>query len=507
MGEARRDPYRATVVVIGAGPAGLAAASAAARSGETVILLDAGARFGGQYWRHSAHEDAPGAPAPPWHHSWSTYTALRDQVHAAIGAGRLRHVASTQVYALSRSADGTFEVHTATVEEAGSGPQELAVVRAETVVLATGAYDRQLPVPGWTLPGVMAAGGVQAFIKVQHTVPGSRVLLAGTGPFLVAAASSVLSAGGTVVAVCESSDLTRWAPGGASAALIPSTWAEGAQYAAQLARHRVPYLRRRVVTEIRGRHRVESVLTQQVGPQGVPVPGTERIIENVDTVGLGWGFTTQSELMLQAGVDTRMDIDGSLVGVVDRYQASSVPGLYLAGEVTGVTGAVGAVAEGRIAGAAAAAHAGAQPMHLRRSDTLARARHRLFARAMHRAHPAPTGWEAWATHEMTVCRCEDVTYAEIIAAREDLALADPRSLKGETRAGMGPCQGRMCGFAVACIARSAQDAPVGLHESVRQVSARPLSLPIALGALAGMAEDADDEFPPPTPASPTRGQS
>jgi D-hydroxyproline dehydrogenase subunit alpha len=475
----------AAVVVIGGGPAGLAAAAEAARLCDDVVLIDAGPRLGGQFWRHGAKDELPGAPAPRWHHGWSTYQALRADVEAAVGAGRLRLLTSTHVTALDVRTDRGITAHLAPTPEDLSASPPPRSLEAGTVVLCPGAYDRQLPVPGWTLPGVMAAGGVQAFVKVQERAPGRRVLLAGTGPFLLAAAASVLEAGGEVVAICESGDLTGWIPRGICGALVPGKGLEGARYTALLARRRVPYLRRQVVSRILGEQRVEAVEISRADHRGAPRAGTARRLEGVDVVGLGWGFVPQAELLLQAGAATRLDVDGSLVGVVDADQASSVPGLFLAGEITGVTGASGAVAEGRLAGRAAAGRAVGRSPGASRRDLAARARHRLFARAMHHAHPAPDDWRDAADEDTVVCRCEEVTLGVLTAAREELHAEDPRTLKGVTRAGMGMCQGRICGAAMLCLGAAAS-----AHEAARGVAGRPLALPLTVGALAE-----DDDIP------------
>ena len=152
------------------------------------------------------------------------------------------------------------------------------------------------------------------------------------------------------------------------------------EYAAVFARHRIPYRTRSIVTEVLGRDRTSGVRTAKVDADGRIRPGTERVYDDVDVVGFGWGFTPQLELPLSLGAETRLDVDGSLVGVVDERQESSVPGLFLAGEVTGVGGAALAVLEGFAAGTAAAGKPGiadvAEP-----SPTAARqaARHRRFA--------------------------------------------------------------------------------------------------------------------------------
>lgn len=468
------------IAIVGAGPAGLAAAAEAAAAGASAALIDMNARLGGQYWRHAPADDEPGAPAPRWHHGWGTYASLAKAVRAGEANGRIHHLAETHVWAIDRVADG-FELQVARTAEAceSGGHQQLSGVRARRLILATGAYDRQLPVPGWDLPGVMAAGGIQAFIKVQGVAPGRRVVLAGTGPFLLAAANSVLQAGGEVAAIVESSTLTRWFPRGALGALVPSKGPEGAQYAAALVKNRVPYLTQHAVTEVIGNGSVTGVRVAKLNAQGAPQPGTERTFSGVDLVGFGWGFTPQTELITQLGAQSRLDVDGSPVGVVDQHLESTVPGLFLAGELTGVKGAAGAVADGRIAGRAAAK---AAP---RRRDLATRARHAAFAQAMHRAHPVPDGWSEWLTDHTTICRCEEVRYAEVRSAITELHSHDPRRMKGSTRVGMGFCQGRICGFAAQCLTNQVHgnDAAAAVT-SAEHVSKRPLALPIELGKLA-----------------------
>lgn len=473
------------IAVIGAGPAGLAAAAEAAQAGSTVALIDMNPRLGGQYWRHGAADEAPGAAAPRWHHGWQRYLRLAGAVEDAVAAGRIRRVLQTHVWAADRAGED-FSLHLARIAEAtgAGGRQATSTLTAARVIVAAGAHDRHLPIPGWTLPGVMAAGGIQAFIKVQQTAPGRRAVLAGTGPFLLAAAHSVLQAGGEVAAVVETSSLTAWVPGGALGALVPSKGIEGAEYAAAMLRARVPYLMRHAVVRILGDDRARGVVIARVDARGHAIAGTERTYEGIDLVGLGWGFTPQVELLEQLGVRTRLDVDGSLVGVVDRDLRSSVPGVFLAGEVTGVAGAAGAVADGKIAGRAAAGRAP------RPADRATRERHQAFARQMHQAHPVPEGWEGWLENDTLVCRCEEVRADEAIAALEDLELRDPRSLKGATRVGMGLCQGRICGLAAQCLSRAAGPEALG---HARDVARRPLALPVELGALAGSGDDGTDE--------------
>lgn len=489
------------VAVVGAGPAGLAAAGEAARAGADVLLVDAGEQFGGQYWRHPA---AASSDVTRFHHGWRTYLELARAVEAGVEAGAITHLSSTHVWSVApRSgqeqtapAGGPnlgFILNTVPVPEVHddggqTGSKQFA---AHALVLCPGAYDRQLPVPGWTLPGVMAAGGVQAFIKTQGLAPGRRVILGGTGPFLLSAAASVLHAGAEVAGVCESADLTGWFPRGAAAALVPSKGAEGAEYAALLARHRVPYWRRSVITAVHGEDRVSAVTVSRVDEGGRPVAETARRIDDVDVVGLGWGFVPQAELLVQLGAETRIDVDGSLVGVVEKTQAASLPGLYLAGEITGVAGATAAVVEGRVAGRAAAGEA--RPCG--RGERFQRAAHRRFAHAMHHAHPMPEAWSSWLEEDTIICRCEEVPWGDVRHAVEELQATDPRSLKSSTRTGMGWCQGRICGTASSCLKdEGTNSGGHGEQTGLADVAKRPLALPVTFEDLA-----AEDGNPPGAP--------
>ena len=467
------------VAVVGAGPAGLAAAGAAVAQGARVAVVDAAEQPGGQFWRHRS--ETAGAPDDgAFHHGWGEYLALRTAFDAGIASGGISYFPSTSVW-MARRLGGTpehpgrFALELAPAHGGGSAP--VPSIRAARLVLATGGYDRQLPVPGWDLPGVMAAGGIQAFVKQNGMLPGRRFVIAGTGPFLLPVAANIVQAGGAVAAVCESASLTGWLPRAHRAAGVPAKALEGAEYAWAFLRHRIPYRIRTVITEILGDGRVEAVRTARVSGAGGVVPESERLIEGVDGVGLGWGFTPQLELPVQLGASTRVDVDGSLICDVDAHGRSSVPGLFLAGELTGVGGAVLAVLEGRITGRSAGAEAvsgAAGPVAP--GEQRAVARQRGFAEAMHLAHPIPAGWQDRLTESTVVCRCEEVSAGALLDARSELAAEDLRTEKGVTRAGMGWCQGRVCGFAVSCL--SGGDAQGSLSTSAK----RPVAQPLPLGA-------------------------
>lgn len=454
---------RYDLAIIGAGPAGLSAAVAAGRAGLSVVVIDNGMHIGGQYWRHRL--DPKGAcPVRENHHDWPEFLALRTEF---LGQEKIHHFCHTTVW-MAEKGDG-FVLHT--VPNTSASPGITARICARNLLLATGAVDRQLPIPGWDLPGVMSAGGVQAFLKSNGSPPGKRIILAGTGPFLAAVASGVMRRGAKVAAVVEASHLSTWIPHLGPAAFLPAKMKEATGYIGDFLRYRVPYLQRHVITAIHGSSRVEGVSVAKVDRRG-QVLSRHRRDYQVDTVGLGWGFTPSIELAVSLGVATTVDIDGSLICLVDETgQSTTVPRLYLAGELTGVGGAMLAVAEGK---RAVASLLGEEiPRNVTRTISYLTA----FSRAMHHAHPLPPGWQKRLPDDTLVCRCEEVRAGEIRQASRQLRAGDARSSKLFTRAGMGWCQGRICGSAVACMA---SDDAESYRSSLQSAARRPLAAPIPL---------------------------
>lgn len=474
------------VAVVGAGPAGLAAAVEAAAAGLHVALVDSAGQPGGQFWRH--YDERYARPADSaGHHGWPVFTRLRDRLRDLRAAGRVRYLPGHQVWLATRDEDGTFTLRTTPTVDAGPG----TTLTARALILCTGGYDRQLPVPGWDLPGVMAAGGVQALLKGQRTLAGRRAVVAGTGPFLLPVATGLAAAGATVAAVAEANGTLGWLRDPMGAASVPGKGVEAVQYAALMARHRIPYRTRTVITEILGENRVEAVRLGAADRDGRPYGPVREVA--ADLVALGWGFTPSLELPLMLGAATRKDVDGSLVVTVDPFQRCDVPGLYVAGEATGVGGAVLARQEGRMAALALARSLGrpADPAsmgRLRRSIV----RGRRFAAAMHRTYPVPRAWTEWLRDRTLVCRCEEVSYGDLRRAHDDLGAEDPRTLKMLARPGMGWCQGRVCGFATAGIAAclSRRDTTA---DDLRPMSTRSLAAPVPLGELAALTEDDVEE--------------
>ncbi|MGO4535878.1 FAD-dependent oxidoreductase [Leifsonia sp. 2MCAF36] len=476
------------LAVIGAGPAGLSAAIEAADRGLPVVLIDSGDQTGGQYWRHpdERHLANFSRPESAGHHHWGHYEHLRAQLRRAVSEGRIEYLPGRQVWRVDRAADA-FQLRTTPVVGVDAVPPIRRAVLASRIVLATGAYDRQLPVSGWTLPGVMAAGGVQALLKANQVAAGRRAVVAGTGPFLLSVAAGLAEAGVEVVAVCDANALTRWARTPLRALQEPGKLMEGLGYAATFARHRIPLRTRTVVTEIRGDGRVAQAVTSRVDGSGRIRPGTERILD-VDLVATGWGFTPQLELAVGLGLQTRVDVDSSLVAVADPDQRSSVAGVYVAGEVTGIGGALQSSAEGRLAALTAAADAGL-PADARSRSRLRRriARGRRFAVGMHAASPVPAQWSTWLTPETVVCRCEEVSAQEVRSTVRSLAADDARDVRVTARPGMGMCQGRVCGFALSCLV-SAETGRPSEAADLASLATRSIGTPLRIADLAELAD-------------------
>jgi NADPH-dependent 2,4-dienoyl-CoA reductase/sulfur reductase-like enzyme len=349
---------------------------------------------------------------------------------------------------------------------------------------------------------VLTAGAAQALVKGNGVSPGARAVVAGTGPFLLPVAAGLAAAGSRVAGVFEANRPYGFA---ATLARHPDRLAEGAGYAAALARARIPYLMGRTVIAAHGDDSVTAVTVARLDAGWRPISGTERRVD-CDTVAVGYGFTPQLELPLQLGCATGTAADGTLVVDVDAAQRTSVPGVYAAGEITGIGGAQLALVEGELAGLSAAtagegyraaAFAAVRYGSGRGIGWLLPRRRRLraFAAAMCAAYAVRPGWPAWLRDDTLICRCEEVPY-DRLAAAVGLGATDPRAVKLLSRAGMGWCQGRVCGYATAALTARATGRALAAAD-LRGLAQRPIAQPIRLGDLAR--EAGADLAPEPAP--------
>jgi D-hydroxyproline dehydrogenase subunit alpha len=450
---------RCDVAVIGAGPAGMAAAVRAAAAGRSVIVLDEAPRAGGQVWRHASRVAALPATARRWLRwfeacgaelvSGATVVDVFSRSAAApaaadaasAGGGATVHDASGAGAAADSEQDFPYleltnrdRAHGAAGAARSHGPlehwiiaepraaAEPLLVRAGAVVLATGARERFLPFPGWTLPGVLGAGGAQALLRGGLAVVGRRVVVAGSGPLLLAVAAALARAGAQVLEVAEQADARAVGRFTLSLWRTPLRLAQAAGYRAAFAR--APYRTGTwVVSADAATGGVLSAVTLIDGRGTRTLP--------CDMLCTGYGLVPATELARLLGCA----VEGGRV-IVDDAQGTTVPGVWCAGDSTGVGGSASAVVEGEIAGMAAAG--GTAPPRLLRS----RSRRQAVASSLQLAFALRAELRARIAPDTVVCRCEDARWDDVRAC------GSARDAKLAVRAGMGPCQARVCGPAL-----------------------------------------------------------
>ncbi|PSM43105.1 FAD/NAD(P)-binding oxidoreductase [Streptomyces dioscori] len=454
---------RPRLAVIGAGPAGLVASLAAAARGVAVTLVDAAPQAGGQFYRQPAAGLGARRPSA-LHHQWRTWERLRDGLAAQVGAGRITHLTEHHVWCVERES-ASFAVHALL----GPEEEESVVVRADAVLLATGGYEKVLPFPGWTLPGVVTAGGAQAMLKSGLVLPGRTAVVAGTGPLLMPVAVGLAAAGAKVAALVESADPKDYVRHARVLAAHPDKLAEGAWYAAELVRRRVKVHVRHTVVAAHGTDRLEAVTVGALDTDGRVREGSEWRVP-CDSLAVGHGMLPHTDLAETLGCR----LDGVNVAVDDE-QRTDVPGVWAAGESTGIGGAALSLAEGRIAGLSIAARLDSRAPEPRSYVSAAKSRAGLreFFAAVDTVCTPTDRWVERVGDDTLVCRCEEVPAAAIREAVDELGASDVRTVKLLTRAGMGWCQGRMCGPAVA-----------GLAGCPPTPARRPFARPVPLGVLA-----------------------
>ena len=395
----RLDGEGYEVVVVGAGPGGMAAATVAAEAGCRVILLDDNLTQGGQVWRGFARDTARKYPHGSRFMEWSSRF---DRSGCALGQG-------WQV--IDSPAADVLRI------EKGSERRDLGF---EKLILATGARERFLPFPGWTLPGVMGVGGLQALVKAGLDPAGKRVVLAGSGPLLPAVGAALTKAGATLRGMYDQAPLAALAAFGFSLLWMPGKLFESARY--RLRTRGVPYRTGGWGGRAEGRGRVERVTLTDGRKQWT-----------VDCDWLGCAFHLVPNLELPRLLGCRI-----LHGLVEvnGLQQTSVPGVACVGELTGIGGLEKALVEGQIAGLAAA---GREAEALRMGTQ--RQRLHRFAKRLERAFALRPELRKIADADTIVCRCEDVSLADLEGC------TGWRHAKLHTRCGMGACQGRVCGAA------------------------------------------------------------
>lgn len=386
------DSFRSEVLVVGAGPAGLSAALAASKKKARVTVIDDNPYVGGQIWRAELGK---------------TRFPQTSRLLERLSDQRIRMINSGQVFAA--------EDRRRLLAVIPEGPLK---IEFQNLIIATGARERFLPFPGWTLPGVYGAGGLQAMVKGGLNIENKRVVVAGTGPLLLAVADYLVSKSARIVAIVEQASRDRINRFAVGLWRSPSKIAQAVKLRSRL--RGIPYLTDSWITSARGDGEINRLSLNRKGR-------TWNL--ECDLLACGFHLVPNLELALILGCETRA---GAVS--VGEFQETSVQDIFCAGEATGIGGVEASLLEGEIAGLAATDQTSdAGKLFAARDKT------RRFADALNKAFELRRELKTLSDDKTIVCRCEDVEYARLTE------FSSFRDAKLMTRCGMGPCQGRICG--------------------------------------------------------------
>lgn len=461
-----------TVAIVGAGPAGLAAAEQLVAAGLRPVLIDEQPQVGGQIHRRppSPLMQAPGIP--PGSATSRALSLLQrwDSLGKAVD-----HRADTLVWHIE---DRTLHLL--------AGGRRPSALPFDALILAAGATDRVLPFPGWTLPGVFTLGAAQVMLKAQAALLGPRIVFAGTGPLLILVAAEYVRTGAPVQAVLDVAPAGTALRAARLLAACPGRTAHAARLLTRLALAGVAV------------HRGVTLLGAEPGGCGdgrvVGLhwrrAGRDHLTP-CDAIAFGHGLRSETQLADLAGCAFGWDpIDAAWVPLCDEHGRSSVAGVYLAGDGAAIRGADAAALAGVCAAQAALADLGVRCASSPVTQETLRG-HERWRRAMHAMSPLPPDWAARTPDDVVVCRCEEITAGELRSCVRDTGARDLNRLKALTRLGMGRCQGRMCGAAAARLLAQATGARLSEVGRLRgQPPVKPVPV-VALASVAGLATDAE----------------
>ena len=455
------------VAIVGAGPAGVAAADVLAAHGAAVTVIDEGHEAGGQIYRRARTglnldvDALLGADAANYRNFHATFERLR---------GRIDYRPQTLVWAVDKK-----RLHTLRANVADT-------VAFDALILATGATDRVMPIPGWTLPGVFTLGGAQVLLKEHGCLIGRRIVFCGSSPLLYLAAKQYREMGAEIAAVLDTTPFAAKIGAAPDLLAAPQTFARGLGYVNALRRAGVPIHYGIRLASFEGKNGVERVRFRDRGGREIVIP--------CDAVAYGFGLKPETQLADLAGVEFRYDaVFRQWLPHADRDGRCGW-GVYVAGDGATIGGARVAALTGKLAACAVLddfkiAVNGVARAAMRREV----ARLRRFQRGLARAF----AWPVDAIHSLDdhtmVCRCEGITAGELRASiRAEFGPAEVNRLKAITRCGMGRCQGRFCGLPGAELIAHALNVPLDAVGRLRgQAPVKPIPLAINLAGNAVVA--------------------
>ena len=475
MSDEIRDEY--DVAVVGAGPAGLAAASLCARAGLSTVLFDEQAAPGGQIYRAITETPVKNRAilGPDY---WAGEKIAREFL--ASGA---QYVPGATVWSLTPEGEIGVSLR------GGS-----RLLHATYVILATGALERPFPIPGWTLPGVMTAGAAQTMLKASGLVPSGRTVIAGTGPLLWLLAWQFLNAGGKIDAILDTTPRSNRARAWPHAlSFLFSPYFRKGLSLLMSVRGKVPIIKDVIEIRAEGDGKLQRIAYRKSGSESnIRIRGSDphiRILESdphileADNLLLHQGVVPNVNLAMSVGIEHRWD-DTQLCWspVLTPFGASSIPGIYIVGDGAGIAGGQAAAWRGTLA-AADIVHV-LKPKVAESAAELARTALRRFGRGrkfldlLYR----PAKQFRQPSGDTIVCRCEEITAAQIKDAVA-LGCPGPNQMKSFLRCGMGPCQGRLCGLTVTELIAEARNVTA---QEVGYYRLRPPVKPITVAELAAL---------------------
>ncbi len=424
------------LIVIGAGPGGMQAAITAANAGLQVTLIDSNPLPGGQYFKQIPEDFSVSDDS---NHQKEAFSLINDLNNPLI-----KFFSKTLVWGIFHNPKTNLWQTTF------QGENCPARLETSTIIIASGAYDRSIPFPGWDLPGVITAGAAQVMVKSQGILPGKRVIVSGTGPLQLAAAANLVDAGAEVLEIleCNRNLLQKGFPH------LTSVWGqwkrmqEGFDYAGSLLKARVPYRVGSCVVSVTGDGKVEEATIAKLDAQGYPIKASFRNVA-VDTVVVGYGLTPSTEFFRLLDLDmSYSDATGVYIPKRNEFFQTSDPGIYAIGDCAGIGGAGLAMLEGKIA----ASYIAMQSGHLTDSHfksmlkqmKIRLKREQKFAKMLEDVFGLPKGLFTLAEPDTIICRCEQISLAEVKEA-VSFGAQSITDIKNITRSGMGNCQGRTCG--------------------------------------------------------------
>jgi NADPH-dependent 2,4-dienoyl-CoA reductase/sulfur reductase-like enzyme len=468
------------VTVLGAGPAGAAAAIEAAALGLRVVLLDEQAIAGGQVYRavpgiRPAHADRDRAEG--------------DRLRKGLADANVDRCFGHRVWHVERVGK-EWQVH-------ALGPDGPRTVHSAALIVATGAQERHVPFAGWERPGVIGLAAATILLKAQRILPGRNVVVAGTGPLLLVAAKAIVEGGGRVAAIVDANPRSAWFAHAADLLSRPDLLARGIGWVRKLRSDGVPILHGYLLRAVEGDVPSLRATAVPVDRAGHARAGAAMAEFACDAVCCGFGLMPATDVTRLAGASHAYDpARGGWHVIVDVDQRCDVPGLYAAGDGAGVVGAAAAPLQGRIAALAAARDLGRIDARTRgaRAAKRALARTARFGLAMTQIANVGNGTVASIPADVIVCGCERLARAALDEAIDD-GCATINDLKAATRCGMGSCGGRLCEDTAArliALRTGRTRADIG------QATGRPPLRPVDLDALAGGFDY--DALPMATPA-------